>query len=327
MSNENHSQYLKTPHVLKIINKDGVACEEKLTEIKNLIDGKGLKVLPPGEELPNNTPEASVESNPVPTPTATQAAIEKIVSEISGAKEKQLARSLLNEIDRSDYISFDPDTLEIIVNGENIKFSNVKNLVQYCISANPSQLPLGIAIFLDSLIKIKIPNELLRHGDALGIRDSLLKIEELKRKGSLSGENIPPPSETASGGVEEVTGEGGGEEGEQSGRGKKREREDDEDVDGGASVLNPAKKTYGLSRGSLDKIRTSPKLSEKILEKWRNAAGEKSRKRKATLEFPVAEEEYSTEIKPTTGSKRKRVTADFVPEEEEELGRGKRKRQ
>ena len=311
MSNENQSQYLKTPHVLKIINKDGVACEEKLTEIKNLIDGKGLKVLPPREELPDNTPEAPVESNPVPTPTATQTAIEKIVSEISGAKEKQLARSLLNEIDRSNYISFDPNTLEIIVNGENIKFSNVKNLVKYCISANPSHLPLGIAIFLDSLIKIQIPIELLRHGDALGIRDSLLKIEELKSKGLTSGENIPTASETASDGVQGASAEGGGEESE---RGKKRPREDDDDdddVDGGASVLNPAKKTYGLSRGSLDKIRTSPKLSEKILERWRNAAGEKS----------------TDEPKPTTGSKRKRVTVDFVPDEEEELGRGKRKRE
>ena len=139
-----------------------------MDELRNLIGGKGLKVLPSGEELPEKTPEVPVVSNSLPAPTATQLAIEKIVSEISGVKEKQLARSLLNEIDRSDYISFDPDNLEIIVDGENIKFSNIKNLVQYCILANPSHLPLAIALFLQCMIRIKIPSELLRHGDALG---------------------------------------------------------------------------------------------------------------------------------------------------------------
>ena len=360
MSSENQSQYLKTPHVLKIINKDGIACEEKLDELRNLIGGKGLKVLPSGEELPEKTPEVPVVSNSLPAPTATQSAIEKIVSEISGVKEKQLARSLLNEIDRSDYISFDPDNLEIIVDGENIKFSNIKNLVQYCISANPSHLPLAIALFLQCMIRIKIPSELLRHGDALGIRESLLKIEELKSRGLSRGENTPH-SEPVLEGDRAANGEGVNGVGEQGERGKKRDREEDDKDDGGASVLNPAKKSYGISQGSLDKIRTAPKLREQISSTWRDAmGGGNSRKRKATLEYPEAEAEKYSEwnnaaepasrskrkrvtleypgaeeetynewnepANPASRSKRKRVTVDFVPEEEEEFGRGKRKR-
>ena len=327
---EHQTNYLKTPHVLKIINKADVTCEEKLDSIRNLIDGKRLKVLPSGEELPSNTTEAPVESNSVPIQSPIQAAIHRIVNEISGVKEKQLATSLLNEIDRSDYITFDPDTLEIIVNGENIKFSNIKNLVQYCISASPSQIPLAIALFLDSLIKIKIPLELLRHGDALGIRESLLKIEEIKSKGLSSVENTSPATETVSEGAQQASDERVGESAEIGGRGTKRGLEQDDDDDAEESILNPVKKSYGLSSGSLNKIRTAPKLREQISSTWRDAvSGSNPRKRKVTLETPQAEEEalreWDTEANPTSRSKRKKVTVDFVGEEEE-LGRGKRKR-
>ena len=339
MSNENQTQYLKTPHVLKILNREGVACEEKLDELRNLIGGKGLKLLPPGEELPEKTQEAPVESNPSSAPTATQTVIEKIVSEISGVKEKQLARSLLNEIDRSDYISFDPDNLEIIVDGENIKFSNIKNLVQYCISANPSHLPLGIALFLQCLIKIKIPSELLRHGDALGIRESLIKIEELRSRG-LSGGETTAPSEAAPE-VAPDANEGGVDEG--GGRGKKRTREDDgdddddDDDDDDAPELKKPRKTYGLSQGSLDKIRTAPKLQDAISSSWRDAmGGSSSRKRKVTLDYPEAEEEgtsgringigeWNKKANPTSRSKRKKVTFDFAEAEAEWGDSGRKK--
>lgn len=319
---ENHTNYLKTPHVLKIINNADVTCEEKLDGIRNLIDGKRLKVLPPGQELSSRTPDVPVEPSSAPAQSPIQAAIDRIVNEISGVKEKQLATSLLNEIDRSGYISFDPETLEIIVNGENIKFSNIKNLVQYCISASPSQIPLAIALFLDCLIKIKIPPELLRHGDALGIRDSLLKIDEIKSKSLSSTENAPSVSETIAEGNPEVSGEKVSEEAVSSGRGTKRGLEEDDDDDDDEVPLNPAKKSYGLSDGSLNKIRTAPKLREQISSAWRDAmGGTKSRKRKVTLEYPEAEEEggneWNKEASPASRSKRKKVSVDFAAAEAE----------
>ena len=312
---ENQTHYLKTPHVLKIINKSDVSCEEKLDHIRNLIDGKRLKILPPGEELPSKTPEAPTEAATAPSETATQAAIHRIVDEISGVKEKQLATSLLNEIDRSGYISFDPDSLEIIVNGENIKFSNIKNLVQYCISASPSQLPLAIAIFLDCLIKIKIPLELLRHGDALGIRESLLKIEEIKSRGSAGTEDAPNTGETAPEGTKETSGEEAGGVEADGRRGTKRELERDDDDDDDDAPLN--KRSYGLSNQNLNKLRTAPKLRDQISSTWRDAmSGNKSRKRKATLEFPEAQDEgvneWNEEANPTSRSKRKKVKVTFA---------------
>ena len=315
---DKHTPYLKTPHVLKIINNDSVSCEEKLANIQNLIAGNKLTIATSGEELPSSAP---VVQEPVlpPASTPTQSAIEKIVDEIRGSKEKQLALSLLNEIDRSDYISFNPDSLEIIVNGETIKFSNVKNLVQYCISASPSQLPLAIAIFVEAMIKIRVPVELLRHGDAQSLRESLIKIAQLKGESASSGESVPLPTGVP---VEDTVNVNEANSGtsETNGRGTKRGLEEDDEGGDSAPLLPPAKK-FGLSDASLDKIRTSPRLREAISEKWHDAMSKatpttKSRKRHfpsvTVSKSPEEEEDEWYDAKrsanPTSKSKRRKVT-------------------
>ena len=324
---EKHTPYLKTPHVLKIINNDSVSCEEKLANIKNLIDGNKLTIAASGAELPsagvdtqqlNSAPVSASVSTPV------ESAIERIVDEIRGSKEKQYALSLLNEIDRSDYISFNPETLEIIVGGETIKFSNVKNLVQYCISASPAQMPLAIAIFIECMIKIKLPSELLRHADAQGLRDSLIKIEQLK--GASWGETATASSvNDAAPGVPETNDEIPSGSSGLSGRGKKRTLEEDGDGTVDESVtLNPAKKSYGLAQPSLDKIRTNPKLREAISEKWHDVMTKatptsKSRKRHfpsvAVSKSPEEEGDEWYDAKkpatPTARSKKRKVNFKF----------------
>ena len=324
---EKQTPYLKTPHVLRIINSEGVPCEEKLANIKNLIDGNKLKIATSGAELPSGTP-ASEEPNSTPVSTPTQSAIEKIVDEIRGAKEKQYALSVLNEIDRSNYISFNPGTLEIIVDGETIKFSNVKNLVQYCINAGPSNLPIALAIFIQCMIKIQLPSEFLRHGDAQELRESLIKIEELKEKSSTGSESTAPTTEAVDESVAAANDENSEGTSELSGRGKKRAIEEVEE--GEDTTLQPPKKTYGLSRPSLDKLRTNPKLKEAIASKWHDAMLEanpasRSRKRKANLAFPKSQEEESDEwydankpANPTSRSKRKKVNLAFPTPQEEE---------
>lgn len=335
---DKQTPYLKTPHVLKIINNESVTCEEKLANIKNLIDGNKLTIAPSGVELPSggqNTQETS--SAPVATPS--QSAIEKILDEIRGGKEKQYALSLLNEIDRSDYISFNPETLEIIVDGETIKFSNVKNLVQYCVSAAPSQIPLALAIFVQCMIKIKLPSELLRHGDAQNLRESLIKIAELKAKDSVSGE-VASTVESESASSVAVAPEGNlSGTSEEGGRGQKRALEEDESVIDESVTLNPAKKSYGLTQPSLDKIRTNPKLRDAISEKWHDVMtkanpASKSRKRKASLAFPEPEEEGSDKwydvqrpAKPESRSKKRQVTLNVPdPLHEEEGGKKERRK-
>ena len=319
---DKHTPYLKTPHVLKIINNDSVSCEEKLANIKNLIDGNKLTVAASGAELPSGG-VGTQESNSAPVTTPVQSAIEKILDEIRGSKEKQYALSLLNEIDRSDYISFNPETLEIIVGGETIKFSNVKNLVQYCVSASPAQMPLAIAIFIECMIKIKLPSELLRHADAQGLRESLIKIEQLK--GVSSGENAPTSSvNDAASGVAVTNDEVPSEPSGSNGRGQKRAREEDDDAVGESATLNPAKKSYGLAQPSLDKIRTNPKLRDAISEKWHDVMTKatptsKSRKRHfPSVTVAKSQEEEDDEwydakktANPTTRSKKRKVNVTF----------------
>ena len=343
---EKQTPYLKTPHVLKIINNEGVSCEEKLANIKNLIDGNKLKIAKSGEELPSGTSatEGSI-SAPAPTEgplsapasTPTQSAIEKIVDEIRGAKEKQYALSFLNEIDRSNYITFNPDTLEIIVDGETIKFSDVKNLVQYCINAAPSNLPIALAIFVQCMIKIQLPGDLLRHGDAQELRQSLIKIQELKEKSLNSVKTTPPDTEVVEESTAARTDESVAEANELSGRGKKRSLEEgdaEEEVE-----LNPPKKTFGLPGPSLDKLRTNPKLKEAIAEKWHDAMTEatptsRSRKRKATLAFAKSPEEeddkwYDAKKSANPASRSRKRTAELAfptPEEESVYPKGRPKK-
>ena len=335
---DKQTPYLKTPHVLKIINNESVTCEEKLANIKNLIDGNKLTIAPSGVELPSGG-QNTQETNSAPVATPSQTAIEKIVDEIRGGKEKQYALSLLNEIDRSDYISFNPETLEIIVDGETIKFSNVRNLVQYCISASPSQIPLALAIFIQCMIKIKVPSELLRHGDAQNLRESLIKIDELKAKNSVSGEVALPVDNDSAPNVA-VAPEGNvSETSEAGGRGQKRALEEDESAIDESVTLNPAKKSFGLTQPSLDKIRTNPKLREAISEKWHDVMTKanptsKSKKRKASLAFPKSEEEETDKwydanktANPTSRSKKRQVTLNVPdPLHEEEEGKTERRK-
>ena len=323
--NDKHTPYLKTPHVLRIINSESASCEEKLANIKNLIDGNKLKIATSGQELPSGTP-ATEETVSVPASSPAQSAIEKIVDEIRGAKEKQYALSFLNEIDRSNYISFNPETLEIIVDGETIKFSNVKNLVQYCINAAPSNLPIALAIFIECMIKIQLPSELLRHGDAQGLRESLIKIQELKEKSSTNVETTTSPTDATAEGPVVTNDENNDETDELGGRGKKRTREEEEG--GEDATLNPPKKSYGLSGPSLDKLRTNPKLKDAIAEKWHDAMIEanpasKSKKRKATLAFPKSPEEERwddalKEANPTSRSRKRKGTLAFEKSPEED---------
>ena len=133
--------------------------------------------------------------------------------------------------------------LEIIVDGETIKFSNVKNLVQYCINAAPSNLPIAFAIFIECMIKIQLPSELLRHGEAQGLGELLIEIQELKEKSSNNVKTTSSPIDATAEGPEVTNNKNNDETDELGGRGKKRTREEEEG--GEEATLNPPKKSYG----------------------------------------------------------------------------------
>ena len=268
---KSHRAYLKAPQVLSVIEDNNVSCEQKIERIKNLLDGKPLSVLPSGQEI-SSTPSPT---NTVENVNETSANVEEILSSISGVKEKQLATLILNEINRSNYVGYDKESFELIVANERIKFSNIKDLISFCISAQSGFLPLASSLFVDCLMKIRCPLEAIRNADFVAIRESLLKIKEIKEKNAnveSTGESVEGSGNAAvvvdnAAAVNDI--EPNASVGEPSGKGKKRAREEDEDE--GESELAPAKKVStwnGIPPNQLDSIRRSSRLKAKISEVW-----------------------------------------------------------
>ena len=223
--------YVKIPQLRAVIDQPEVSCEEKLEQVKKLADGKKLPLLQPGQSPAVSGPaEQSVSSSGNPEH------VDRILNEVKGVKEKQLAQVILREIEKSDYISYDVTNWEIIVANERIKFTNVIYLINFIIAASPSSIPLGLAIFLHALMKIQAPFDVVRNGDAVNCRDNLIKISELTKDRNEPQQNVESVSMAEDGDSGEQTvvemGNGGVDEVSEVGRaGKKRSREDDDDED------------------------------------------------------------------------------------------------
>ena len=270
--------YVKIPQLRAVIDQPEVSCEEKLEQIKKLADGKKLSLLQPGQSpAVSGSAEQSVPS------TGNPEHVDRILNEVKGVKEKQLAQVILQEIEKSDYISYDVTNWEIIVANERIKFTNVIYLINFIIAASPSSIPLGLAIFLHALMKIQVPFDVVRNGDAVNCRDNLIKISELTKDRNEPQQNVESVSMAEDGDSGEQTivemGNGGGDEvSDGLGRaGKKRLRED-EDGDGGDLTDRPAKRSFGLGEKPLEGIRRSPRLRQKISEAWTSKSKRKNGK-------------------------------------------------
>ena len=139
-----------------------------------------------------------------------------------------LGETILDEINRSDFIDYDKNTFEIIVQSELIKFSNIKNLIAFCVTSNAAQIPIGSAIFIEALLKIKASIASLRSGDAQIIKEDLMRVHALREQDSNSvGQSLPSNdvgAEVVSGGgsvpVDSAVGSGEGESGVGSGGGE-----------------------------------------------------------------------------------------------------------
>lgn len=269
--------YVKIPQLRAVIDQPEVSCEEKLEQVKKLADGKKLTLLQPGQSPAVSGPaEQSVSS------TGNPEHVDRILNEVKGVKEKQLAQVILREIEKSDYISYDVTNWEIIVANERIKFTNVIYLINFIIAASPSSIPLGLAIFLHALMKIQAPFDVVRNGDAVNCRDNLIKISELTKDRNEPQQNVESVSMAEDGDSGEQTvvemGNGGVDEVSEVGRaGKKRSRED-EDGDGKDLTDRPAKRSFGLEEKPLEGIRRSPRLRQKISEAWTSKSKKKNGK-------------------------------------------------
>ena len=216
MSSTNPTSYVKSPFLKSVLEEEGTSCEEKIEKIKGLVEGKKLSLLKSGQSasgssqpISNNAPNGNASltsNNNGNAPLAPNNESDAVLSGLSGIKERQLGETILDEINRSDLIDYDKNTFEIIVQSEVIKFSNIKNLIAFCVTSNAAQIPIGCAIFIEALMQIKASIASLRSGDAQVLKEDLLRVRALHEQDSNSMRPSLPNNE---GGAEVDSGGGG----------------------------------------------------------------------------------------------------------------------
>ena len=170
---------MKIPQVKAVIDQSDISCEEKIDQIRKLAEGKKVTLLQPGQS-PNV--EKTVNEQPQST-SGNPDHVDKILSEVNGVKEKQLAAAILGEIEKSEYISYDVNSWELIVANETIKFTNVIALINFIIGVAPNAVPLGLAIFMHALLKIQVPFDVVKNGDAIKpLTSEIYTFEEKEKK-------------------------------------------------------------------------------------------------------------------------------------------------
>ena len=237
------SKHIKQESLKNIVLED-LDCEEKLNKIKELL---GLPI--------SEINEANEETNETSAVVDEQAnsrieSRSRILQGLKG-KELKLAQQLLTEIEKSTFLDWNDDTLELSVDGEYVAHSNIHLLTTKLVHDSSPQIPLGFVTYIDGLLRLKIPLSYFRDSDAIQTREALIKIKSdkslveadrgnLKRQRSLS--------ETEEGNIE-----------------NKKQRVEEEEIDSNVSDLNLTAPTAG------DTQRRSPRLQmkKKLNSTWK----------------------------------------------------------
>ena len=206
MTNAVPTPYIKAPQLQRILEADQ-PCENKLENIRSLLESSGqngsLKSTPSNGEISSNNVENQLASSVEDKGNANN--FEKIIKEIPSQKDKALALQLLQEIEKLPHLSWNPNNLEIIINNVAEPFTNIALLIKKIVTENLSSLPIGLTLFIESLLQNKIPYQFYKGQDAIQIRDNLLKISNGKvAHVETEQQRELVPNETAEAGALEV---------------------------------------------------------------------------------------------------------------------------
>ncbi len=179
----------KGNHLRELLLKDG-SCEEKLEKIHEYM---GIPYQPTtsnveqgvdNEATPNEAALKEIDSNETNetneaenVQSARDISITKIVSGLQGV-ELRLANLLLTAIEQSSILSWDTESLELKIRGENVAHSNITSLIQKTVRLKHPTLPYGLALFIFHLLEIKCPIRFIKDADCLNIRKNLILIKE-----------------------------------------------------------------------------------------------------------------------------------------------------
>lgn len=195
---------------------------------------------------------------------------------MEGLKGRQvnLAKQLLQDIEKSELVSWDFTTMELIVDGKAIAHSHIKLLVHKLVIASSPILPLGLVTFVDALLRIRAPLTLIRDSDCLNIRDALLKI---RGKTSTLAETETPVAETTAtessstdtGAAESSSGvdTSAAEISTSRKRGREAEEEEEDEEDGNI-FSKRIKINEGQSSDPAEQPRRSSRLKKNLSNDW-----------------------------------------------------------
>ena len=206
------SRHIKQEALRSIILQD-TPCEMRMGEIRELV---GLPKVSEGnsEGLVAGDVPGAVVADVVEGEGGSlhEDAIKRILDGLTG-RELSTGRTLLDEIEKSDNLKWDDNSLEMVLNGENVSFSNMNLLVSKLVQKNSPSIPLALVSFINALLINRIPLSYFRDGDSQNIRQALINIG--RQSGSSNVEGAVESERSRKRGREEEEGEEtGGERGE-----------------------------------------------------------------------------------------------------------------
>lgn len=192
------SRHIKQDAIRNIVLKDET-CETRMGKIRDLVG------LPPGNDVNTELIETGGtggtggiggiggnENSEVLN--VKQDVFDRILEGLSG-RESEIGRNLLIELEKIPQISWDSNTLELILSGQKISNSSMNLLINKVVKQSSPTIPFGLVNFLKSALIHRIPLSYIRDADSLNIRQALIDTS----KGvltALDNNNIP---ETSSG--------------------------------------------------------------------------------------------------------------------------------
>lgn len=182
-----YSSHIKANVLKALVQKEGVECEEKLEEIRKLLGLRPLESESSGDQETNdvtnehdgeeNTAESgnevSVREAPVEL-SARERSIKRILDEFEG-KYKKFANQILLEIEKSSSLSWDYESLELIIDSQKVLHSNIQLLLSKLLEQRSPTLPHGLHKFINALINIKLPKVYFKGSDVKNIRAFLIE--------------------------------------------------------------------------------------------------------------------------------------------------------
>ena len=269
------SEYVKVPKLKEILNGNG-ECEEKIERINLLLDNSdGLKKEEGSSSIGTGGGGLKlVEPTLGGVGSVGNDGYEKVLEGLSGV-ERKTGFSILESIEKNMNIDWDRESFEIKVDTEKIQFSDIRILLKKIVMTAGLTQPVALVMFIESLIKMKVPLSWFRSADSIQIRENLLKINRKSENNDANvdtgnnselvneGVNSTLLEQTESGSAEVESGLNVGESSVKVGNRRKRQLSEESEKEQTKNI-----KKSRIDELQLNKIRRSPRLAQSIEAVW-----------------------------------------------------------